>query len=128
MASRRTDYLKPAILVQAGIVAASVAILVALITGTASKENDLYRPIFAQTMAPMAVTVLWSTISVGVLQVLRFLWQMAPDTNPNSNKWFWDFRPWIGRFFRTCALIVFIASICLTVMPGVDAEIGRAHV
>ena len=117
---RRLDYLKACILVQAGIVTASVAILVALIAGTASKENDLYRPIFAQALAPMAVTVVCSTISVALLQSLRFLWQLAP-TADRDRSLRWVHNPRLRALFRAVVLLVFLASVYFTAGPGVEA-------
>jgi hypothetical protein len=118
--ARQTDYIKPTILVQAGIVTASVAILVALIAGTSGKDNDLYRPVFAHAMAPMAITVVLSTISVGVLQALRYLWQIAPDAKRDGN-FGWVHKDEPRALFRLSVLFVFIASIYLTAAPGVEA-------
>lgn len=112
---RRLDYIKPMILVHAGIVASSVAILVALIAGTASKDNDLYRPVFASAMASMAVVVVFSTIAVVLLQVLRFAWQLAPrlfETMPPF---------WLRGSFWLVVILVFCVFSWLTVSPGYDA-------
>lgn len=112
---KRLDYIKPLILVHAGIVASSVAILVALIAGTASKDNDLYRPVFAGAMASMSVVVVMSTVTVVLLQVLRFGWQLAPRVfKAMPSLWlrvpFWLF---VGGVF-------FVLS-WFTVSPGYDA-------
>jgi hypothetical protein len=107
-------------LVQAGIVTASVAILIAFVAGTASKDNDLYRPIFAHALAPMAVTVVVSTISVAILQCLRFLWLLAPSAPPTGL-----FRlvhvAQLRALFRFGVFVVFLATIWLTARPGVEA-------
>lgn len=113
---KRTNYIKPMILAHAGVVAASVAILVGLIAGTASKDNDLYRPVFASAMGPMALVVVLSTITVVILQALYFGWQLAPrgyeGTKPPD---------WVSYGSKGLVFVVFVAFSILTIWPGYHA-------
>jgi hypothetical protein len=113
---RRIDYIKPLVLALAGIVTASTAILIALVAGTASKDNDLYRLAFAHAMAPMAVAVVVSTAGVIVLQALRFVWQQAPDFVPDIAR-----KPWSRGAFRAIVGISFLLFAWGALSPGYHA-------
>jgi hypothetical protein len=146
MASRKdSDYIKPLILVYAGILASSVAIVVGFAAAIASKEVGVYRPALAHGLAPMAVVVIIATIAVVILQVLRGCWLAAPalpDSSPFRNmKMRWSFRGGVAAVFLFFAWQVlspgylaakYIATGLLTVSEGnscaaplSDAERGR---
>jgi hypothetical protein len=113
---KRLNYIKPMILAHAGIVASSVAILIALIVGTAGKDNDLYRSVFASAMGPMALVVVLSTITVVLLQALYFGWQLAPRYYDGKKPPAW------GKYGApVVVIIVFFALSVMTVAPGFDS-------
>lgn len=146
MANRKdSDYIKPFILVYAGILASSVAIVVGFAAAIASKEVGIYRPALAHGLAPMAVVVIIATIAVVILQVLRGCWLAAPAL-PDSSlfrnmKVRWTFRGGVAAVFLLFAWLVlspgylaakYIATGLLTVSEGSscatplsDAERGR---
>jgi hypothetical protein len=146
MASRKdSDYIKPLILVYAGILASSVAIVVGFAAAIASKEVGVYRPALAHGIAPMAVVVIIATIAVVILQVLRGCWLAAPalpDGSPFRKTCVrWSFRGGVAAVFLFFAWQVlspgylaakYIATGLLTVSEGIscaaplsDAERGR---
>ena len=146
MAERKdSDYIKPLILVYAGILASSVAIVVGFATAIASKELGVYRPALAHGLAPMAVVVIVATIAVVILQFSRVCWLFAPGLSASSPfrdiKIRWSFRGGVAVVFLFFAWQVlspgylaakYIASGLLTVsehgscaVPLTDAERAR---
>lgn len=115
MASRKdSDYIKPLILVYAGILASSVAIVVGFAAAIASKEVGVYRPALAHGLAPMAVVVIIATIAVVILQVLRGCWLMAPALPDGSR-----FRKtWVRWLFRGGIGLVFLFFAWQVLSPG----------
>ena len=115
MAERRdSDYIKPLILVYAGILASSVAIVIGFATAIASKEVGVYRPALAHGLAPMAVVVIVATIAVVILQLSRICWLFAPGLAANSS-----FRNMKARWsFRGCVAAVFLFFAWQVLSPG----------
>lgn len=110
---KRVDFIKPFVLAAAGIVGSAVAILVAAAAGAANKEGDMFRPLFAVTMIPLAVTVVVATIAVVLLQALRTLWFWAPDM-PLARKL--HDRPWLPT--RLGALVLCTGLTMLPAWPS----------
>lgn len=115
MAGRKdSDYIKPLILVYAGILASSVAVVVGFATAIASKEIGVYRPALAHGLAPMAVVVIIATVAVVVLQVLRGCWLAAPALPDDSL-----FRKTGVRWlFRSAVAGVFLVFAWQVLSPG----------
>jgi hypothetical protein len=77
---RRVDPMRPFILAIAGIIASSVALLVAAFAGVSGKDaGGAYQDVLAEVMMWMAAVVVLATVAALLLQVIRVVWMWARD-------------------------------------------------